>query len=520
MEGTFWSLIPAIVMLILVLLTRKVLISIGTGIVVGALLLNDFHIWEAIKEVWTVFYTIFYADGALETGNLLLISFLLFLGVLTAFLQASGGAKAFGDWMLRRVKTRTGAEIMTAIIGLIIFIDDYFNSLAVGQIARPVTDRQKISRAKLAYYIDSSSAPVTVIAPISSWGAYIIGILGGLFAANGITNLQPIEAFIQMIPLNFYAIASIVLVFIVAYFHFDIGPMRTHERRAMEKGELLDPKRNQVSGDLGDIFNPHKDGKVFHLIIPIVVLFIVTVISMIGTGIMETEESASIIDAFANTDVNLSLIIGGIAAVLTSVIFHFMQRKPRSDMGHIFMEGFKTMIPAINILILAWMIGSIISALETGSYLAGLVNNSSISAGLLPAILFPIAGLMALATGSSWGTFGIMLPIAAEIMVNTDMALLLPALAAVLAGAVFGDHCSPISDTTVLSATGAGAHHIDHVITQMPYALIAAFTALFGFFVIGLTHSTWLALAVTLVLLAGIVWITHSLINKDKKKAS
>ncbi|WP_040979012.1 Na+/H+ antiporter NhaC family protein [Oceanobacillus jeddahense] len=520
MEGTFWSLIPAIVMLILVIITRKVLISIGTGIVVGALLLNDFHIWGTLKEIWTVFYTIFYAEGALETGNLMLISFLLFLGVLTAFLQASGGARAFGDWMLARVKTRRGAELMTVVIGLIIFIDDYFNSLAVGQIARPVTDRQHISRAKLAYYIDTSSAPVTVIAPISSWGAYIIGILGGLFAANGITAIQPIEAFIQMIPLNFYAIASIVLVFIVAYFHFDIGPMRVHEKRAKEKGELLDPKRNQVSGDLGDVFDPHKDGKVFHLIVPIIVLFIVTVMAMIGTGIMETEGNASLMDAFANTDVNLSLITGGIAAVLTSIIFHIQQRKPRSDMKRIFIEGFKTMLPAINILILAWMIGSIIGELETGSYLAGLVNNSSISVSFLPAILFLIAGLMALATGSSWGTFGIMLPIAVEIMANTDMDLLLPALAAVLAGAVFGDHSTPISDTTVLSATGAGAHHIDHVLTQFPYALIAACTALIGFFIIGITHSTWLALAATIILLAAIVWFIQAFFIKEKKKAS
>ncbi|WP_080875123.1 Na+/H+ antiporter NhaC family protein [Oceanobacillus timonensis] len=520
MEATYWSLLPAIVMLILVIVTRKVLISIGTGIVVGALLLNDFHIWGTIKEIWTVFYTIFYVDGALEIGNILLILFLLFLGVLTAFLQASGGAKAFGDWMLRRVKTRTGAEIMTVITGLVIFIDDYFNSLAVGQIARPVTDRQKISRAKLAYYIDSSSAPVTVIAPISSWGAYIIGLLGGLFVANGITDVQPMEAFIQMIPLNFYAIASIILVFIVAYFHFDIGSMYTHEKRAKEDGGLLDPKRNQVSGDLSDVFDPHKEGKIFHLIVPIIVLFVVTVIAMVGTGIMETEGSASIIDAFANTNVNLSLIIGGIAAVLTSVIFHMQQSHPRSRLKQIFIEGFKTMIPAINILILAWMIGAIIGELETGSYLAGVVNNASVSSDFLPAILFLIAGLMALATGSSWGTFGIMLPIAVEIMANTDMTLLLPALAAVLAGAVFGDHCTPISDTTVLSATGAGAHHIDHVLTQLPYALIAAFTAFIGFCVIGFTHSVWIALAVTILLLAGIVWLTHLLFIRGKKKAS
>ncbi|MFD1066456.1 Na+/H+ antiporter NhaC family protein [Oceanobacillus locisalsi] len=520
MEATYWSLLPAVVMLILVIATRKVLISIGTGILVGALLLNDFHIWGTIQEIWTVFYTIFYADGALVTGNILLILFLLFLGVLTAFLQSSGGAKAFGDWMLARVKTRTGAEVMTIITGLIIFIDDYFNSLAVGQIARPVTDRQKISRAKLAYYIDSSSAPVTVIAPISSWGAYIIGLLGGLFVANGITDIQPMEAFIQMIPLNFYAIASIILVFIVAYFHFDIGSMYTHEKRAKEDGALLDPKRNQVSGDLSDVFDPHEEGKIFHLIVPIIVLFAVTVIAMVGTGIMETEGSASILDAFANTNVNLSLIIGGIAAVIASVIFHIQQSHPRSRLQQIFIEGFKTMIPAINILILAWMIGAIIGELETGSYLAGVVNNASVSPDFLPAILFLIAGLMALATGSSWGTFGIMLPIAVEIMANTDMTLLLPALAAVLAGAVFGDHCTPISDTTVLSATGAGAHHIDHVLTQLPYAIIAAFAAFIGFCVIGITHSVWIALGVTILLLAGIIWLTHVLFIKEKKKAS
>lgn len=520
MEGTIYSLIPAIIMLVLVILTRKVLISIGTGIVVGALLLSNFQITGTLKEIWTVFYTIFYADGALEIGNILLISFLLFLGVLTAFLQASGGAKAFGDWMLKRVKTRVGSEVMTIVTGLIIFIDDYFNSLAVGQIARPVTDRQKISRAKLAYYIDSSSAPITVIAPISSWGAYIIGILGGLFAANEITAIQPIEAFIQMIPLNFYAVASIILVFIVAYFHFDIGPMYAHEKRARETGELLDPRRTNVSGDLGDVFSPHRDGKVYHLIIPIVILFIITVIAMIGTGLHATEGKASLLDAFANTDVNLSLIIGGIASVMTAIIFHSMQKKPRSELKRIFAEGFKTMIPAINILLLAWMIGSIIGALETGSYLAGLVNNSSISVSMLPAIIFVISGLMALATGSSWGTFGIMLPIAAEIMTNTDTTLLLPALAAVLAGAVFGDHCSPISDTTVLSATGAGAHHIDHVITQLPYALIGAVSALTGFVVIGLTHSTWIALIVTIVLLISIVWVLQIVWVKPKKKTS
>lgn len=407
---------------------------------------------------------------------------------------------------------------MTGVLGLIIFIDDYFNSLAVGQIARPLTDRHKVSRAKLAYYIDSTSAPITVISPISSWGAYIIGILGGLFAANGITEYQPIEAFIWMIPMNFYALSAIILVFVVAYFQFNIGPMRTHEKRAMETGELLNPEQDTVAGDLGDVFKPNQNGKVYHLFIPIFVLFAATIIAMITTGIAATEGKATILDAFANTNVNLSLAIGGISAVLTALIFHLIQRKPKANVAKIFVEGIKTMLPAIYILVLAWMIGSIISTLETGTYLANLVNNSSISAGYLPLIFFVIAAVMALSTGSSWGTFGIMLPIAAEVMSNTNVELLLPALAAVLAGAVFGDHCSPISDTTILSSTGAGANHIDHVLTQLPYAVLAAVVAILGFLLLGLTEQVFLSLAVSLVFLIGIVFIFQTVLKNKSAK--
>ncbi|MBR3118594.1 MAG: Na+/H+ antiporter NhaC family protein, partial [Oceanobacillus sp.] len=273
MEGTIYSIIPALIMLVLVITTRKILLSLGSGIIIGALFIHDFNVLQAVKEIWYVFYEIFVSEGAPNTGNIQLIGFLLLLGIMTAFLQASGGSRAFGDWMMKRVKTRRGAQLMTGVLGLIIFIDDYFNSLAVGQIARPLTDRHKVSRAKLAYYIDSTSAPITVISPISSWGAYIIGILGGLFAANEITEYQPIEAFIWMIPMNFYAIAAVLLVFIVAYFQFNIGPMRTHEKRAMETGELLNPEQNTVAGDLGDVFKPNQNGKVYHLFIPILVLF-------------------------------------------------------------------------------------------------------------------------------------------------------------------------------------------------------------------------------------------------------
>lgn len=241
--------------------------------------------------------------------------------------------------MMKRVKTRVGAQLMTGILGIIIFIDDYFNSLAVGQVARPLTDRQHVSRAKLAYLIDSTSAPVTVISPISSWGAYIIGILGGLFVANGITDIQPLTAFIQMIPYNFYALAAVLLVFLVAYLHIDIGPMRKHEKRAIKTGEVLDPDRHHVPGDLSDELNAHKHGKVYHLLLPIIVLFVGTVLSMIITGSNASAGEITIFTIFENTDVNLSLFIGGFATVILALLFHIGQSKPKAETMKILIEG-------------------------------------------------------------------------------------------------------------------------------------------------------------------------------------
>lgn len=501
MEGTIFSLIPAVLMLLLVLLTRNIYISLGAGIIIGALFIHQFAILDSFKEIVTSFSSIFVSEGAPNIGNLLLLGFLLLLGIMTAFLQASGGSRAFGQWMIHRVKTRTGSQAMTGVLGLIIFIDDYFNSLAVGQIARPLTDRHRVSRAKLAYLIDSTSAPVTVISPISSWGAYIIGILGGLLATNGITDIQPLEAFVQMIPLNFYALGAVLLVFIVAYFKLDIGPMRKHEKRAMETGELVDPEQKNIPGDLGNKITSHEKGKIYHLLVPIIVLIAGTVAAMVYTGIKESGENVTILTIFSNTNVNLSLFIGGVAAVLTALLFHVSQTKPKASTPKVFIEGIKTMLPAIYILVLAWMIGSIISTLETGQYLAELVSNASISASMLPLLFFLISGFMALATGTSWGTFGIMLPIAAEVAAATDATVLLPSLAAVLAGSVFGDHCTPISDTTILSSTGAGSNHIDHVLTQLPYAVLAAIAASIGYLLVGLTNQVWLPLLITLIII-------------------
>ncbi|MGI8315673.1 Na+/H+ antiporter NhaC family protein [Halobacillus mangrovi] len=510
MEGTIYSLIPAVLMLLLVLFTRKVILSLGIGIIVGAFMLTQMDIGAGLSLIWSLLATIFVSDGTLNTGNLYLLTFLFLLGITTAFMTASGGSQAFGKWAVERIRTRKGAKLIPAILGIIIFIDDYFNALAVGQVAKPVTDRYKISRAKLAYYIDSTSAPVTVISPISSWGAYIIGTIGSILAANEITNYQSLEAFVRMIPANFYVFAALLLVFLTIFLKLDIGPMRTHESRAIKTGHLTNPERGDVPGDLNDEFKNHNNGKISHLIFPIVALVLGTVTSMIVTGINNTEGAVDLLAIFANTNVNVSLFIGGVAAVVVAAALYIGQAKPKSSMSHVFFEGLKAMLPAIYILIFAWMIGDIIGQLQTGEFLAQQFSQANIDTAFFPLLIFIISGFMALSTGTSWGTFGIMLPIAGEIAAVTEPALILPALSAVLAGSVFGDHCSPISDTTILSSTGAGSNHIDHVLTQLPYAGIAAGAASIGYILLGLTGGVWLPLLITLVIVAAIGILIHA----------
>ncbi|MFQ3544772.1 Na+/H+ antiporter NhaC family protein [Halobacillus rhizosphaerae] len=519
MEGTIYSLIPAILMLVLVVVTRKVILSLGVGILVGAFMLTTFNIWKGIELIWSKFAAIFVSDGALNTGNVYLLSFLLLLGITTAFMTASGGSQAFGKWAVSHIKTRRGAKLIPVVLGIIIFIDDYFNALAVGQVARPVTDRYKVSRAKLAYYIDSTSAPVTVISPISSWGAYIIGTIGSILAANEITEYHALEAFVRMIPANLYVFAALLLVFLTVYMKLDFGPMKEHEDRAKKTGKLINPAKGDVPGDLNDEFKEHENGKMIYLVLPIVILVLGTIGSMLVTGIKSSPEEVSLLSIFANTNVNISLFIGGILAVAAAAILYTIQAEPKSSIGHVTWQGIKAMLPAIYILVFAWMIGDIISQLGTGEYLAGKFSEESINPAFLPFLIFIISGFMALATGTSWGTFGIMLPIAGEIAAVTDVTLVLPALSAVLAGSVFGDHCSPISDTTILSSTGAGANHIDHVMTQLPYAGLAAGAAAIGYLVLGFTGQIWLPLGITLLLVLGVGIMIHAF-NTGKKTTS
>jgi tetracycline resistance efflux pump len=509
-ENSIYSLIPPVLAILMVILTRRVLVSLGAGIVAGALLLHDFKIGAALKEIGIIIKGHFISDGALNEWNVYILLFLLVLGMMTSMISLAGGSRAFGDWAISRVKTRRGAQFLTVVFGLVIFIDDYFNSLAVGNVSRPITDRHRISRAKLAYYLDSTAAPVCVISPVSSWGAYIIGIIGTIFATHELTNISAFSAFIQIIPMNFYAVFALLLVFAVAYFQLDIGAMKKHEQRALETGEVTDPEKKSAIGE-GIKLEESENGKVRDLVWPIILLIVSTVAFMFITGIQnvkgaEEPVALTLLSIFENTDVPKSLLYGGLIGLAAAVLLFIPKKMGGSSLIRGLGRGIQSMWGAVTILLFAWTIISIIGSLGTGEYLAGLVDQH-MNLAYLPLVLFVLAGLMAFATGTSWGTFGVMLPIAAEIAASTNVELMLPVMAAVLAGSVFGDHCSPISDTTILSSTGAGSHHIDHVMTQLPYSLIAALISAAGYLVLGLTQSVMLGLLGSLFIFAIVIFV-------------
>ncbi|SDH81814.1 tetracycline resistance efflux pump [Alteribacillus persepolensis] len=509
-EPSVWSLLPPILALVMIIATRKVLPSLGAGIIIGALILTDWSFSESAALIWEIFAGIFVVEGALNDWELYIIFFLLILGVMAALISFSGGSRAFGEWALTRVKTRVGAQLATLLFGILVFIDDYFNSLTVGQVSRPVTDRQRISRAKLAYIVDSVAAPICVIAPLSSWGAYIITIIADILKTHGLTQLGGLQAFLYMVPMNFYAVTALMFVFLVIIWKLDFGPMRTHEQRAVTKHQLLDPNRSGVPGEQSKSLPTH-NGKVRDLVLPILVLIVSTVFFMIITGVHAADEVTAL-SVFAETDVASSLVYGGLIGLLVTILLTITKQPSATNFTKTIGAGIQSMLPAIYILILAWIIVSIIDQLGTGTYLATFIDGT-IPLFLLPALLFILAGFMAFSTGTSWGTFSILLPIAGEIAATLDISLMLPMLAAVLAGSILGDHCSPISDTTILSSTGAGSHHIDHVITQLPYALLSGIGALIGFLLLGATGSTLLGLMTAVIITLVIALIVKARIQ-------
>ncbi len=500
MDYSWMSVLPPIIAIVLALLTKEVISSLLIGVLSGVLIYSGGHIINAVE-------TLFIIMGDNLGGNIFIILFLALLGVLVTLVNKAGGSKAYGEWASKKIKSRQGAMAATGALGVLIFVDDYFNCLTVGSVMRPVTDKFRISREKLSYLIDATAAPVCIIAPISSWAVSVGSTIEEAGMADGFGT------FIKTIPYNFYAILTLLMVFFIAFAKFDFGSMKKHEDYAMANG--VPEAKEEESKEKGIKSN----GKVYDLVIPIVALIVVTIMAMLYTGGLFSGEAANIIEAFGNTDANTSLVWGGFAAIIVTFAL-YIPRKIMSfkDFMESITEGIQSMVPAIIILTLAWTLSGVCQDyLNTGGYVAHLVEVSNIPVQILPAIIFAIAGALAFATGTSWGTFGILIPIVLGICTrlgNISDTLQIILISATLAGAVYGDHISPISDTTIMSSTGAQCNHINHVSTQIPYATLVTVCCFIAYFVAGFVQNLLISLLVALACLALALFIVKVIDNK------
>lgn len=477
--ATYRALLPALIAIILALITKEVYSSLIIGIIVGGVIYAGFDLETSLNHVIQDGFIASIADSY----NVGILFFLVMLGALVAMMNKAGGSAAFGRWAVKHIKSRVGAQIMTIILGMLIFIDDYFNCLTVGSVMRPVTDSHKISRAKLAYLIDATAAPVCIIAPISSWAAAVAGFARGAGASSGMS------LFVRAIPYNFYAIFTLIMMFVLAFTKLDYGPMKKHEVNAVEKGDIFTSGTRQAVEDME--FN--EKGKVIDLIIPVVFLIIACVIGMIYSGGFFS--GTGFITAFSDSDASVGLALGSAVTILFAVIY-FMCRRVISFKAVMesIPEGFKAMVPAIMILVCAWTLKSMTDSLGAKIFISQLIENSAGSFQLfLPAIIFAIAVGLSFATGTSWGTFGILIPIVLSVF-SADNPLTIVSISACMAGAVCGDHCSPISDTTIMSSAGAQCDHINHVSTQLPYALTVAGVSFVTYIISGLLAKSGLSI--------------------------
>ena len=522
--NSLWSLLPPVVAIGLALITKEVYSSLFLGIVTGGLLCMFSSAPISIGEEETLgsgfpaFFNAVVNEGIIknlsDSWNVGILVFLVVLGIIVVLMNRAGGSRAYGEWAVRRIKTRRGASLATFGLGALIFVDDYFNCLTVGSVMRPVTDSHKISRAKLAYLIDATAAPICIIAPISSWAAAVSGTVEGV---NGIT------LFIKTIPYNMYALLTILMVILMSVLNVDYGSMRIHEENAA-KGDLFTTGDNTYSS--ASEAPVTTKGKVIDLVLPVVVLIVLCVTGMIYTGGFFS--GAGFIDAFADCDAAYGLSIGSIAALILIVIYYMCRRVLSfNDCMKAVPEGFKQMVPAILILTFAWALKSMTGLLEAGSYVSSLVESATAVQILLPGILFVVAVGLAFATGTSWGTFGILIPIVTGVfekeLANVSSTGVIPSMvviciSACLAGAVCGDHCSPISDTTIMASTGAQCNHVNHVSTQLPYALTVAAISLVCYLLAGFVQNVFVILGTGIVLLTALMLILH-FVNSKKAKA-
>ncbi len=468
MVGTFWALLPPLVAIILALITHEVYISLFAGVVVAGLFYANFNIPKTMTAV--------VKDGLIgaiaDEGHVGILLFLVILGIMVILLNKAGGSAAFAEWTMKRIKTRRGALLSTFALSCVIAIDDYFNVLTVGNVMRPVTDTHHISRAKLAYMIDATAAPICMIAPISSWAAAVSSSVEG----TALEGINGIEIFVRSIPYNFYSLMTILMILTLAILGFDYGPMRKHEKNAIEKNDLFTTDARPYKHD-GESPKAAGRAKVIDLFLPILVLIIFCVLGLLYTG--GFFHGVSLIDAFADCDASYGLPIGaGIALILTYIYLLCRRTINFKDSMSCIPDGFKAMVPSILILVLAWALTGVTKMLGAATFVKGVMENISGSLQLfLPAIIFVIAAFIGFATGSSWGTFGILIPIVVplfEANAGNLPPMLLMSIAACCAGGVCGDHCSPISDTTIMSSAGAQCDHVNHVNTQLPYALTCA----------------------------------------------
>ena len=487
MYATFWALIPPVVAIVLALITKEVYSSLFVGILVGGLFYSGFSFEGTIVHI--------FEDGIIgvlsDSYNVGILVFLIILGAIVCLMNKAGGSAAFGRWAGDHIKTRTGAQLTTVALGVLIFIDDYFNCLTVGSVMRPVTDKHNISRAKLAYLIDATAAPICIIAPISSWAAAVTGFVEG---EDGLS------LFISAIPYNFYALLTIVMMLTIAVLNIDFGSMKIHEDNA-KKGDLFTTP-DRPYGEATELEDTGK-GTVKDLLIPIIALIICCVIGMIYTG--GFFEGADFVTAFSNSDASVGLAIGSAFALVITILLYVSRRVLGfKECMDCIPEGFKAMVPAIMILTFAWTLKSMTDSLGAAEFVAALIKGSASGiVNLLPAIIFVVGCLLAFATGTSWGTFGILIPIVVDAFQATNPTLMTIAISACMAGAVCGDHCSPISDTTIMASAGAQCNHVNHVSTQLPYAVSVAAISFITYIVAGFVQSAWISLPVGVVLTLG-----------------
>ena len=492
MYATVWALVPPVVAIVLALITKEVYSSLFVGIVIGGLFYgNAFQPgFSAERSVLHIF-----EDGLVgvlsDPDNVGILIFLVVLGVMVSMMNKAGGSAAFGEWASEHIKTRIGAQLSAIILGVLIFIDDYFNCLTVGSVMRPVTDKHQVSRAKLAYLIDATAAPVCIIAPISSWAAAVTGFVKG---EDGFS------IFIKAIPYNYYALFTIVAMVTLVILQVDFGPMAKHEANA-KKGDLFTTGDRPYAESKQDVIKGK--GKVIDLIFPILVLIICCIIGMIYTG--GFFDGTGFVDAFAGSNASIGLMLGSFFALIITICFYSIRRVLRfTDCCNSIPEGFKAMVPAILILTFAWTLKTMTESLGAKEFVAGLVGGvSGPLLGLFPAIIFVVGAFLAFATGTSWGTFGILIPIVVNIFSGTNHTMMIISISACMAGAVCGDHCSPISDTTIMASAGAQCNHMNHVSTQLPYAVLVAGISCLTYIIAGFVRNPVVPFIIGVFILIG-----------------